>query len=148
MSLNDFDVVDLDGWSVTKILQSRADNPQRKLIFPPRADQPGLLGRAAAALAALSPRALVAQTAIDVRKSPARSWIIGEDERPWRSPSEPGRGPHRARLAPIRSKRTYSAPVSVTAELKADRKECFEMTLFNAETRIGDVRSIYLRARI
>ena len=30
-------------------------------------------------------------------------------------------------------KRTYSAPVSVTAEprYKADRKECFQMTLFN-----------------
>ena len=33
VSLNDFDVVDLDGYSVTKVLMSRADNPQRKLTF-------------------------------------------------------------------------------------------------------------------
>ena len=59
VSLNDFDVVDLDGWSVTKVLQSRADNPQRKLTFrrvPSDAEQPGPLGRVGAALAALSPR--------------------------------------------------------------------------------------------
>ena len=60
VSLNAFDVVDLDGWAVTKVLQSRADNPQRKLIFRRApsgdAEQPGLLGRATAALQALSPR--------------------------------------------------------------------------------------------
>ena len=145
VSVNGEDVEMLDGWQTTRLLQAQAA-AGRKLSFAVPAgaevaEQPGVLGRVGAALAALSPRALVAQTPNAV-KFTGEHWIVGEDG---------GHGvpyflseneAHIARGSYIRSRRTYSAPVSVTAELKADGKECFVLSLFNLATCTGHLHRL------
>ena len=145
VSVNGEDVEMLDGWQTTRLLQAQAA-AGRKLSFAVPAgaevaEQPGVLGRVGAALAALSPRALVTQTPNAV-KFFGENWIVGEDG---------GHGvpyflseneAHIAHGSYIRSRRTYSAPVSVTAELKADGKECFVLSLFNLATCTGHLHRL------
>ena len=85
VSVNGEDVEMLDGWQTTRLLQAQAA-AGRKLSFAVPAgaevaDQPGLLGRAAAALQALSPRGRSepTQPAVHYGTSFTRVWTIGCD---------------------------------------------------------------------